>query len=105
MLIWLLCVTVECSLGLLPHHVSVLEIGPRAVSVTRRLSEVQVARTRTTQDGVKEAEMESDGAKVTDLKVFLAAAFCLSSSDPPRSIPSFSLSQDLTGHINSPPLL
>lgn len=45
--------------------------------------------------------MESDGAKVTDLKVFLGAAFCLSGSDPPPSIPSFS--QDLTGRISSPP--
>ena len=53
--------------------------------------------------------MESDGAKVTDLKV--AAAFCLSSPDlpplPPSLPPSLlffslSLSQDLTGRINSP---
>lgn len=37
------------------------------------------------QAGVKGAEMESDGAEVTDLKVFAAVAFCLSSSDPPPS--------------------
>lgn len=75
---------------------SVLENRPRCVSVTQRLSEVGSDTQR-----VKEAEMESDGAEVTDLKVFLGAAFCLSSSDPPSSILSFS--QDLTGRITPHP--
>lgn len=103
-LIWPCCVVVEseCSLDMSLHHASMMKIGREPSPFW--LSEGQVARTATTQDGVKEAEMESDGAKVTDLKVFLAAAFCLSSSDPPSSIPSFSLSHDVTGYqgINSP---
>lgn len=87
----------ECSLCLLLHHGSVLKMGREPPERHGGLSEVQVAWTSTTQDGVKEAEIKSDGAKVTDLKVFPAVAFCLSSSDPHPSLHLFSQSHDLTG--------